>query len=60
MDIVSAIGIPPGKMSKPMNLDKDNKILGLVCPYSNVTCLILYLYSMEFGSPPLYAELNRA
>lgn len=28
-------------------------------PYSKVTCLILYLYSMEIGVPPLYAEINR-
>ena len=28
-------------------------------PYSSATCVILYLYSMELGSPPLYAELNR-
>ena len=33
--------------------------LGLRNPYSKVTCFILYLYSMELGSPPLYAELNR-
>ena len=33
--------------------------LGLENPYSKVTCFILYLYSMELGSPPLYAELNR-
>lgn len=29
-------------------------------PYSKITCFILYLYSMEFGQVPLYAELNRA
>ena len=34
-------------------------------PYSKITCLILYLYSLEFqagGSahaPPLYVEVNR-
>lgn len=33
--------------------------LSLTNPYSQVTCFILYLYSMEFGQPPLYAELNR-
>ena len=33
--------------------------LGILNPYSKVTCFILYLYSMELGSPPLYAELNR-
>ena len=34
-------------------------ILGLGNPYSKVSCLILYLYSMELGSPQLYAEANR-
>ena len=33
--------------------------LSLWNPYSRITCFILYLYSMEFGQPPLYAELNR-
>lgn len=28
-------------------------------PYSKITCLLLYLYSMELGTPPLYAEVNR-
>ena len=38
---------------------KEDDELGLTNPYSCVTCWILYLYSLEFGSPPLYAELNR-
>ena len=28
-------------------------------PYSKVTHLVIYLFSMEFGQPPLYAEVNR-
>ena len=28
-------------------------------PYSKVSCLILYLYSMELGSPPLYSVINQ-
>ena len=28
-------------------------------PYSKLTCFILQIYSMEIGSPPLYAEVNR-
>ena len=28
-------------------------------PYGAITCMVLYLYSMEFGSPPLYYEINR-
>ena len=33
--------------------------LDLTNPYSKMTCLILYLYSMELGQPPLYYEINR-
>ena len=33
--------------------------LDLSNPYSKMTCLILYLYTMELGSPPLYYEINR-
>lgn len=29
-------------------------------PYSKITCLILYLLSMDLGSPPLYHTLNKA
>ena len=38
------------------NLDDE---IGVWNPYSKITCFILYLYSLEFGSPPLYAEANR-
>lgn len=26
---------------------------------SRITCFILYMFSMELGDPPLYAEINR-
>ena len=42
-----------------MTCNLNDSELGLYNPYSKVTCFILYLYSMELGSPPLYAELNR-
>ena len=42
-----------------MTLDSKDEELGLGNPYSKVTCFILYLYSLEFGAPPLYSELNR-
>ena len=42
-----------------MNIEEDDYELGLHNPYSRVTCFILYLYSLEFGDPPLYSELNR-
>lgn len=44
--------------SKPMSVLKDDE-LSLQNPYSKASCLILYLYSMELGDPPLYAEVNR-
>ena len=28
-------------------------------PYSKISSLTAYLYSMELGQPPLYAEVNR-
>lgn len=31
----------------------------LVDPYAKVTTLMLQFFTMEFGSPPLYAEVNR-
>lgn len=37
---------------------KDDE-LSLHNPYSKVTCFTLYLYSLELGIPPLYAEANR-
>ena len=33
--------------------------MSLENPYGKMSCLILYLYSMELGSPPLYYEINR-
>ena len=46
-------------MKEPMNWNKNDQVLGLCNPYSKVTCLILYLYSMELGMPQLYSEVNR-
>lgn len=39
--------------------DKLDDVLGVTCPYSKISYLILYLYSMELGHPQLYAEVNR-
>lgn len=44
---------------EPLKADWEDNDLGLWNPYSKITCFILYLYSMEFGSPPLFADLNR-
>lgn len=39
------------------DFDHENNLFN---PYSKVTCLILYLYSMDIGIMPLYASVNRA
>lgn len=46
-------------MHTPMKRGRADAELGLENPYGIITCFVLYLYSMEFGSPPLYSELNR-
>ena len=53
----NAIDIDPQLLNEPMNYE--DPILGLRKPYSKATCLMLYLYSMELGSPQLYSEANR-
>jgi len=57
--IFQALDFTPEEMNKPMTSDEHDPILGLCNPYSKVTCLILYLYSMEVGTPQLFAEANR-
>lgn len=39
--------------------DRDLTYEELSNPYCNEACMIMQLYSMELGSPPLYAEVNR-
>lgn len=34
--------------------------LGFKNPYSLISCLVLKLYTIEFGTPSLYEEANRA
>lgn len=49
--------------NKPMihdtsvNFDEDDN--NLANPNSKICCLVLFIYSMEFGSPPLYHEINK-
>lgn len=44
---------------QPLNVfEKDEYDIAL--SYGKVTCLVLYLYSMQIGDPPLYAEINKA
>ena len=48
--------------NKPMRksyVKGQNGDMNLGDPYGKMSCLILYLYSMELGSPPLYSEINR-
>lgn len=60
-----AVNIDSESASRPMMKRADstatpgNDQLELCNPYSLITCLVLYLYSMEFGDPPLYSEINR-
>ena len=46
-------------MDKPLTFDRSDSENNLCNPYGKASCLMLYLYSMELGDPPLYAELNR-
>ena len=57
---LNKICIPKSKWDTPLELISDQPDLKLINPYSAVACWVLYLYSMELGSPPLYMELNRA
>ena len=66
-DIVKSIEIDADLWDKPIGITNPKKGIYLehpeldaFNPYSPVACLTMYLYSMEFGSPPLYAEANRA
>ena len=42
-----------------MPFDNNSSEHGVWNPYSKITCFCLYLYSLELGNPPLYAEANR-
>lgn len=55
-DLVMVLNITD--TTKNMN-DLDEDEYSLINPYSKSTCLMLYLYSLELGVPPLYAEINR-
>lgn len=44
------------KMNDPMGQTDETNLSN---PYSKASCLILYLYTMELGSPPIYSEVNK-
>lgn len=64
-ELQEAVNVDSYSASLPMAKRTDstttpgNDQLDLCNPYSLITCFLLYLYSMEFGDPPLYAEMNR-
>ena len=57
IEIFHLMDFTQDQMNKP--LTDDDPILGLYNPYSKACCLLMQLYSMEIGSPQLYAEVNR-
>ena len=59
---LSRLSLDESEWDKPLETSPFtiNSDLSLWNPYSAVSCWLLYLYSMELGSPPLYMELNRA
>ena len=61
--IFNLVDISAEDLAKPMTANFanpfDDPVTGLLNPYSRATSLILYLYSMELGSPQLYSEVNR-
>ena len=54
-----SVGLTKLDMDESVNDSFDDADLGLRNPISRITCLVLYLYSIEMGNPPLYAEINR-
>ena len=58
-EFLNKICLPQSQWDTPLERDTYSD-LDLSNPYSAVSCWVLYLYSMELGSPPLYMELNRA
>ena len=47
------------QMNEPLKVNDKDPIHGLKNPYSKASCLLMQLYSMEIGSPQLYADVNR-
>lgn len=57
--IYEAVNVSQEEMNKPLTRSEIDPVLGLRNPYSKATCIILQLYSMEIGTPQLFAEVNR-
>ena len=58
IEIFHLMDFTADEMNTPLK-GSSHKILGLENPYSKASCLLMQLYSMEIGSPQLYAEVNR-
>lgn len=48
-----------GPFDSKLNAESYSEELDTTNPYGKISCLVLYIYSMELGVPPLYAEVNR-
>ena len=60
IEIFHLMDFTQDQMNMPLKgLSETDPILGLENPYSKACCLLMQLYSMEIGSPQLYAEVNR-
>ena len=62
IEIFNLMDFTEAEKDTPMKGDYNtgyDPILGLLNPYSKASCLLMQLYSMEIGSPQLYAEANR-
>ena len=57
--MLEALDISKEEYKKPMTMSDQPSSTNLLSPYNKCVCFILYLYSMEIGSPSLYAEANR-
>ena len=60
-DIFNLMDFTDDQMNEPLKVfkSKNDPIHGLLNPYSKASCLVMQLYSMEIGSPQLYADVNR-
>ena len=57
--MLQALEISDEEYKRPMVMDDKPSSTNLLNPYSKAVFFILYLYSMEIGSPQLFAEANR-
>ena len=56
--ILNTMNFTESEMSTPLK-SSTHEILGLYNPYSKASCILMNLYSLEIGSPPLYSDANQ-